>query len=63
MSTFQDPYLRDKAIEVGVGGTLNIKGSAANIIDGFIVEENGNISVFKEGMSRKDTVVGFNHRG
>jgi hypothetical protein len=56
-------YLRDKAIKVCVSGTLNIKGSAANVIDGFIVEENSDISVFKEGMSRKDTVVGFNHRG
>jgi len=38
--------LGDKSVQVGVGGSFNIEISSADIIDGFIVEHNGNISMF-----------------
>lgn len=40
-------YLRNKAIEIGVGRTLDIKRSPADVVNGFIVKKNGNISVFQ----------------
>jgi hypothetical protein len=55
-------YLRNKAVEVGVGGPLNIERAPTDIIDGFIVKEHSNISVLKEGMGWEDTVVGLHNR-
>jgi hypothetical protein len=57
-----DNHLRDKAVEVGVGGSFNVKGAPANIIDGLIVQKHSHISVFQEGVGREDTVVGLNNR-
>ena len=55
--------LRDQSVQVGVGGSFNIEISSADIIDGFVVEHNSNISVFKKGVSWKNWVVGFNNSG
>ena len=38
--------LSNESVQVGVGWSLNIKVSSADIIDGFVIEDNGNISVF-----------------
>jgi len=46
--------LSNESVQVGVGGSLNIEVSSADIIDGFVIEHNGNISVFKEGVSGQD---------
>ena len=54
-------YLRHKPVEVGVGWALNVKGAAADVIDGLIVEQDSNISVLQEGMGGQDTVVWLNH--
>lgn len=56
-------HLRYEAIEVGVGGALNVKGAPADVIDGFIVEEDCNVCVFEERVGGEDTVVGFDNRG
>jgi hypothetical protein len=56
-------YLRDKAVEVGVGGALNVEGTAADIINGFIIKKNGNICVLKESVGGEHTVVRLNNRG
>ena len=40
--------LGDKSVEVGVGWSLNIEGSTADIIDGLVVEHDGDISVLEE---------------
>ena len=52
-----DYYLRDKAVEIGVSGALDVKGSPANVIDSLIVEKHGDVSVLEEGMCGKDAVV------
>ncbi len=52
-------YLRDKAVKIGVSRALDIKGAPADVIDSFIVKKHGNISMLKEGMGRKDAVVGL----
>ena len=43
--------LGDKSVQVGVGGSLNIKVSSADIIDGFVIKHNCDISVLQEGVS------------
>ena len=46
--------LSDESVQVGVGWSFNIEVSSADIVDGFVIEHNGNISVFQEGVSRED---------
>lgn len=54
-------YLRDEAVKVGVGGPLNVKGLAADVVNGLVVEENGNIGVLQKRVSRQNRVVRLNH--
>ena len=56
-------YLRHKPVKVGVGWALNVKGAAADVIDGLIVKKDRHISVLKEGVGGQDTVVWLNNRG
>ena len=55
-------YLRDKTVEVGVSWPLNAQGTSADVIDSFIVEEDGDISVLQERVRGEDTVVRLNDR-
>jgi len=52
--------LSDESVQVGVGGSFDIELSSADVVDGFVVEHDSDISVFEEGVSGKDGVVGFN---
>ena len=51
--------LRDKSVEVGVGGSLDVKVSSADIVDGLVVEHDSDVSVLKEGVGGEDGVVGL----
>lgn len=55
--------LRNKSVQVSVSWSFDIKVSSADIINGFVVEHNGNISVFQKGVGWKDWVVWFNDSG
>merc|ERR1711981_614386 len=55
--------LGDESVEVGVGGSLNIKGSSADIVDGFVVKHDGDISMLKKRMGGEDGVVWFDNSG
>jgi len=55
--------LGDESVEVGVGGSLDIEVSSADIVDGLVVEHDGNIGVLKEGVGGEDRVVGLNDGG
>ena len=55
--------LRDQSVEIGVGGSLNIKVSTADIVDGLVVEHDGDIGVLEEGVSGEDGVVWLNNGG
>ena len=55
--------LGDQSVQVGVGGALNIEVSSADIVDGLVVEHDGDIGVLKEGVSGEDRVVGLNDSG
>ena len=52
--------LSNKSVQVGVGGSLNIEVSSADIIDGFVIKHNGDISVLKEGVGSEHSVVRLN---
>ena len=52
--------LGDNSVEICVGWSLNVKRSAANIINGLIVKHHCNIGVFEKGMSCQDSVVWLN---
>ena len=52
--------LSNKSVQVGVGGSLDVQVSSTDIVHSFVVEHNGNISVFEERVSREHRVVRFN---
>jgi len=39
--------LSDESVQVGVSGSFNIQLSSADIIDGFVIEDNGDIGMFE----------------
>ena len=49
--------LGDQSVQVGVGGALNVQLSSANVINGLIVQHDGDVSVLKEGVGGQDGVV------
>ena len=53
--------LRYQPVKVGICWPLDIQGSAANVINGFVVEKYCNIGVFEQGMCGKDAVVWLNN--
>jgi len=42
--------LSDESVQVGVGGSLDIEVSSADVINGFVVDHNSNIGVLEEGV-------------
>jgi hypothetical protein len=40
--------LGNESVQVGVGWSLNVEVSAADIVDGLVVEHDGDISVLEE---------------
>ena len=42
--------LGNESVQVGVGGSLDIEVSSADIIDGLVINHNGNIGMLKEGV-------------
>ena len=55
--------MSNKSVKVSVSRSLDVEVSSADIVDGFVVEHNGDISVFEEGVSREHGVVRFNNGG
>ena len=55
--------LSDESVEVGVGGSLDVEVAAADIVDGLVVEDDGDISVLEEGVGGEHGVVGLNDGG
>ena len=37
--------LSDESVKVGVGGSFDVELSSADVVDGFVIEHNGNIGV------------------
>jgi len=56
-------HLGNKSVQVGVSGSLDIEVTAADIVDGLVVEHNGDIGVLEERVGGEDRVVGLNDGG
>jgi len=55
--------LGDESVQVGVGGSLDVEVSSADIVDGLVVEHDGDVGVLKEGVGGEDGVVGLDNGG
>jgi hypothetical protein len=55
--------LGDESVEVGVGGSLDVEVSSADVIDGFVIDHDSNIGVLEEGVGGEDGVVRLNDSG
>merc|ERR1711976_734749 len=55
--------LGDQSVQVGVGWSLNVQGSSADIVDGFVIQHNGDISVLQQRVGGQDGVVWLNNGG
>jgi len=55
--------LADQTVKVGVGGALNVEVTAADVVDGLVVEHDGDVGVLKEGVGGEHGVVGLNDGG
>merc|ERR1719506_625501 len=55
--------LGNESVKVGVGWSLDIEVSSADIINGFVIDHDGDIGVLEEGVSGEDGVVWLNNGG
>ena len=55
--------LGDEAVEMLVVGTGNVQAASADVVDSFIVNEEGAVGVLDGAVSRENSVVGLNDRG
>ena len=63
MQSNVEVYLRDEAVQVGVGGPLDVQRAPADVVDGLIVEQDGDVSVLQQRVGGQHAVVGLNNRG
>lgn len=55
--------LRDEAVEVGVGGSLDVQRAAADVVQGLVVERDGDVAVLEQGVRAEDRVVRLDDSG
>merc|ERR1712018_635252 len=53
--------LSNQPVEVGVGWSLDVQVTTADVIDGLVVDHEGAVGVFQGGVGGQDGVVGLNH--
>ena len=53
--------MSNKTVEVGIGGSLNIKVATTDVIDGLIVNHERTVGMLKRGVSGEDGVVRLHH--
>ena len=55
--------LGNESVQVGVGWSLDIEVSSADIIDGLVIKDDSDIGVLKKGVSGEDGVVWLDNGG
>jgi hypothetical protein len=55
--------LSDESVQVGVGWSLNVQVSSADVINGLVIEHNSDISVLKKRVGGEDGVIWLNNSG
>ena len=53
--------LTNQAVEIGVGGALDVQITTTDVVDGFIVNHEGAIGVLERGVGGEDGVVRLHH--
>ena len=53
--------MSNKSVQVGVGWSLDIEVSSADIVNGLVIKDNGNIGVLQKGVSGEHGVVWLNN--
>merc|ERR1719461_2204656 len=48
--------LSDQPVEVGVGGTLNVERTAADVVDCLVIKHDGYVGVLQQGVGGEDRV-------
>ena len=56
-------YLGDDPVQVGVARPVNVEVSAADVVDGLVVDHEGAVRVLECGVRRQDRVVRLHHCG
>lgn len=51
--------LSDQAVQVAISRTRNIQSTVADVVDGFVVEQESAVGVLQQGVGRQDGVVGL----
>ena len=54
--------LSSQPVEIDIGGTVNLEVVPAQIIDGLVVHQEGDVAVVKGGVRVQEGVVGLYHR-
>ena len=49
--------MADESVEVAVGRSADVQPSLAQVVDGFVVDEESYVTVLHRGVSSKDGVV------
>ena len=55
--------LSNESVQVGVGWSLNVQVSSADIVDSLVIKDNGDIGMLKKRVSGEDRVVWLNNGG
>jgi hypothetical protein len=55
--------LADESVQVGVGWSLDVQDSSADIVDGLVVDHEGTVGVLEGGVGGEDGVVWLNNSG
>eukprot|EP00796_Vickermania_ingenoplastis_P007776 gene7777-biopygen5217 len=56
-------HLADEAVDVGVGGALNVEAAAGQVVDGLVVQHGGDVGVLQQGVGGEHGVVGLHDGG
>ena len=52
--------MTNESVQVGVGWSFDVKITSADVVDGFVVNHEGTVGVFKGGVGGQDGVVWLN---
>ena len=55
--------LRDEPVQVGVRRALDVEVAAGDVVDGLVVEHDGDVGVLQQGVRREDAVVRLHDGG
>ena len=55
--------LSDEAVQVGVGGALDVEGAPADVVHCLVVEHDSNVCVLKQGVRGEHCIVGLHNAG